>query len=55
MVNTSDIDAEYRLLRSRGLEIREVKEESWGRYAMFNDPDGNGWILRQPPLGAHEG
>ena len=50
MVNTEDIDAEHALLRSRGLEIDEIKQEPWGRYAMFKDPDGNGWILRQPPV-----
>jgi predicted enzyme related to lactoylglutathione lyase len=50
MVNTEDIDAEHALLRSRGLEIGEIKQEPWGRYAMFTDPDGNGWILRQPPV-----
>lgn len=49
MVNTANIDAEHALLRSRGLTLTEIKEEPWGRYAMFNDPDGNGWILRQPP------
>jgi predicted enzyme related to lactoylglutathione lyase len=52
MVNTEDIDAEHKLLQSRGLEIGEIKQEPWGRYAMFTDPDGNGWILRQPPAGA---
>ena len=52
MVNTEDIDAEHKLLRGRGLEISEIKQEPWGRYAMFADPDGkNGWILRQPPAG----
>jgi len=55
MVNTADIDTEHALLRSRGLGIGEIKEEPWGRYAMFNDPDGNGWILRQPPVGADAG
>ncbi|OYU30816.1 MAG: hypothetical protein CFE39_11655 [Comamonadaceae bacterium PBBC2] len=50
MVNTDNIDAEHSLLRGRGLEIGEIKAEPWGRYAMFNDPDGNGWILRQPPV-----
>jgi predicted enzyme related to lactoylglutathione lyase len=49
MVNTEDIEAEHALLRRRGLKIGEIKEEPWGRYAMFTDPDGNGWILRQPP------
>lgn len=52
MVNTGDIDAEHSVLRSRGLELTEIKEEPWGRYAMFTDPDGNGWILRQPPAGS---
>ncbi len=52
MVNTSDIDAEHAALRSRGLELTEIKEEPWGRYAMFSDPDGNGWVLRQPPAGS---
>lgn len=52
MVNTDDIDAEHELLRSRGLEISEIRQEPWGRYATFTDPDGNGWILRQPPVGA---
>jgi len=51
MVNTENIEAEHALLRRRGLEIGEIKEEPWGRYAMFTDPDGNGWILRQPPAG----
>ena len=49
MVNTDDIDAEHALLRSRGLEIGPIQQEPWGRYALFTDPDGNGWILRQPP------
>jgi catechol 2,3-dioxygenase-like lactoylglutathione lyase family enzyme len=49
MVNTDDIDAECAALHSRGLVISEIRQEPWGRYATFNDPDGNGWILRQPP------
>ena len=52
VVNTEDIDAERERLQSRGLEIGEIQQEPWGRYAMFADPDGNGWILRQPPAGA---
>jgi predicted enzyme related to lactoylglutathione lyase len=49
MLNTDNIDAEHALLSSRGLKLTEIKAEPWGRYAMFSDPDGNGWILRQPP------
>lgn len=49
MVNTGDIDEAHRVLTSRGLQLTEIRQEPWGRYAMFNDPDGNGWILRQAP------
>ena len=49
MLNVTDIDKDYKELASRGLELTEIKQEPWGRYSMFNDPDGNGWILRQPP------
>jgi catechol 2,3-dioxygenase-like lactoylglutathione lyase family enzyme len=51
MLNTDNIDGDYATLTGRGLQISEVKTEPWGRYATFNDPDGNGWILRQAPTG----
>ena len=50
MLNTDDIDAEHAKLLSRGLKVGEIGEQPWGRFAMFNDPDGNGWIIRQPPV-----
>ncbi len=49
MLNVSDIDADHHELSGRGLHLTEIKQEPWGRFAMFSDPDGNGWILRQPP------
>jgi len=49
ILNVSDIDADHHELSGRGLKLTEIKQEPWGRYAMFSDPDGNGWILRQPP------
>lgn len=49
MINSSNIDEDHRLLKGRNLEISDIKQEPWGRYATFSDPDGNGWILRQPP------
>ena len=48
MLNSTDLDSDHRELSARGLTLTEIKQEPWGRYAMFNDPDGNGWILRQP-------
>lgn len=49
MLNVSDIDQDHAELSARGLALSEIRQEPWGRYAMFSDPDGNGWILRQPP------
>jgi predicted enzyme related to lactoylglutathione lyase len=48
MINSNDLDHDVALLTSRGLAMTEIKQEPWGRYSMFSDPDGNGWILRQP-------
>lgn len=49
MLNVTDIDKDHAELTSRGLELTKIEEQPWGRFAMFKDPDGNGWILRQPP------
>jgi catechol 2,3-dioxygenase-like lactoylglutathione lyase family enzyme len=49
MLNVTDIERDHRELSQRGLELAEIKQEPWGRFTTFQDPDGNGWILRQPP------
>ncbi len=49
MLNSTDIDADYALLKSRGVVLTDIAQQPWGRFSMFSDPDGNGWILRQPP------
>jgi predicted enzyme related to lactoylglutathione lyase len=49
MLNVTDIERDHKELADRGLKLTEIKQEPWGRYAMFADPDGNGWILRQAP------
>ena len=49
MINSTDIERDHAQLSARGLQLPEIKQEPWGRYTMFSDPDGNGWILRQPP------
>ncbi len=50
MLNCGDIDADHAELSGRGLKLSAINQEPWGRFAMFTDPDGNGWILRQPPV-----
>jgi predicted enzyme related to lactoylglutathione lyase len=36
-------------LRSRGVECSDVDEQAWGRFVMFEDPDGNRWSLQELP------
>ncbi len=50
MLNVTDIDKDHRELSARGLSLSAIEQQPWGRFAMFKDPDGNGWILRQPPV-----
>lgn len=45
VLDTSDIDRAYEKLKSHGLDITPIEEASWGRFATFRDPDGNGWVL----------
>lgn len=49
MLNGTDIEREHAELTARGLELTGIGQQPWGRHAMFKDPDGNGWILREPP------
>ena len=47
VLGTSDIDADYELLAARGVVFRGgIQSAPWGRFAGFDDPDGNGWVLR---------
>lgn len=48
VLETDDIRREHADLKSRGLQIDEITDAEWGRFAMFSDPDGNGWVLTQP-------
>jgi catechol 2,3-dioxygenase-like lactoylglutathione lyase family enzyme len=50
VLTTRDIEARRAELAARGLGISEVQSQPWGRFATFKDPDGNGWVLQQPPV-----
>ena len=41
-----DIEAAHDELAERGVEVSEIDEQPWGRFAYFADPDGNGWVLQ---------
>ncbi len=45
---TDDIARTFAELTGRGLEVTPIKQQSYGKEATFNDPDGNGWVLLQP-------
>jgi predicted enzyme related to lactoylglutathione lyase len=42
-----DADAACALLRERGVKCSDVDDQPWGRFVMFDDPDGNHWALQQ--------
>lgn len=47
VLGSDDVDADVEELRRRGLEVGELQDAPWGRFATFDDPDGNGWVLQQ--------
>jgi predicted enzyme related to lactoylglutathione lyase len=49
MLQTADLAATVADYRSKGVAVSDIAEEPWGRYATFRDPDGNGFVLQQPP------
>ena len=47
VLGTNDIKADYQKLTQRGIELSPIQDASWGKSSMFNDPDGNGWVLQE--------
>jgi predicted enzyme related to lactoylglutathione lyase len=45
----ADINAAHNDLSGRGVDVSDVQEFPWGAFVFFNDPDGNGWAVQQPP------
>jgi predicted enzyme related to lactoylglutathione lyase len=51
-VVVSDVEAARAELVERGVDVSEVQDFPWGRFAFFSDPDGNEWSVQQlPPRG----
>lgn len=44
------LDATYAELQGRGLALSAIDVAPWGRYATFDDPDGNGYVLQESPV-----
>lgn len=47
VLETTDLAADYAILQERGLALAPIEKAFWGDFTTFNDPDGNGWVLRQ--------
>jgi catechol 2,3-dioxygenase-like lactoylglutathione lyase family enzyme len=45
----SDIHAAHQHLAERGVAVTDVRDEGWGYFVYFSDPDGNGWSVQQLP------
>ncbi|MEV0722885.1 VOC family protein [Micromonospora purpureochromogenes] len=48
VLETDDLDGDVAALRDRGVVFAEdgIQVAPWGRYATFDDPDGNGIVLQ---------
>ncbi|MDP9364872.1 MAG: VOC family protein [Chloroflexota bacterium] len=47
VLGCDDVDATYAELAARGVVFKGAVESApWGRFATFDDPDGNGWVLQ---------
>jgi predicted enzyme related to lactoylglutathione lyase len=52
VLDVDDIEATVAEIESKGLVVKgPIDEQPWGRFVMFDDPDGNGIVLREPPGG----
>lgn len=52
VLETHDMEATVAEIAARGFAIEsEIDEQAWGRFVTFDDPDGNGIVLREPPPG----
>lgn len=47
VLETGDIQGAHDHLVSEGVEVSDIEEAPWGRFATFPDPDGNGWVLQE--------
>lgn len=47
VLETDDLDADVAALQGRGITLDgPVREQPWGRFVTFSDPDGNGIVLQ---------
>ena len=48
VVEVDDIDTTYERWNDLGVQFTsKPADQKWGRFATFDDPDGNGWVLME--------
>jgi catechol 2,3-dioxygenase-like lactoylglutathione lyase family enzyme len=53
VLETPDLETTIAEVAAMGFAIEgDIDEQPWGRFVTFDDPDGNGIVLRAPALGA---
>ena len=52
VLETDDLDGDVAALTANGVRIEGgIQEQPWGRFATFDDPDGNGIVLQETSVG----
>ncbi|WBB67505.1 VOC family protein [Micromonospora sp. WMMD812] len=53
VLETDDLEADVAALGARGVVFADggIQDAPWGRYATFDDPDGNGIVLQATARG----
>jgi catechol 2,3-dioxygenase-like lactoylglutathione lyase family enzyme len=46
VIETDQLDSDVEAIRAKGVVVEGVQDAPWGRFATFDDPDGNGIVLR---------
>jgi predicted enzyme related to lactoylglutathione lyase len=55
VLETDDLEETISEMASKGFTIdAEIDSQPWGRFVSFDDPDGNGIVLRQPAEGGSQ-
>jgi len=47
VLSVDDIEKTVKNLKENGVGISPIDETPWGKFAHFNDIDGNGWAIRE--------
>jgi len=45
--DTDDIQHDVKAFRAKGIEVGQIDDTPWGKFAWMKDPDGNSTCLRQ--------